>query len=140
MLLGNLAIGKFKVSLSRELKILGAGMAILSASGALVGISPNYWVVMVVWLIAGAANATINSYGVGMMIKETPHEVQGRLFAAFGAIVSVASISSMGIAGVVIGIFGVREVFVFAGIAAVLAFVVLFPTVYREQTKIIKAS
>ena len=86
------------------------------------------------------SNATINSYGVSMMVKETPHEVQGRVFAAFGAVVSVASIGTMSIAGGLIGIFGVREVLVTSGALAFVAFLVLFPTVYREQSKIIKAS
>ncbi|MCX6495782.1 MAG: MFS transporter, partial [Rhodoluna sp.] len=100
-------------------------------------VEPSY---MAVWFVAGMANATINSYGVGMMIKETPHEVQGRVFAAFGAIVSVASIGSMSVAGFLIGAFGVREVFMVAGVLAFTAFLGLFPTVYKEQTKIIKAS
>jgi MFS family permease len=140
LLLSNILIGRTKVSMTTELKVLGVGMGILSISGAFVGVAPNYWVVMAIWFIAGAANATINSYGVGMMIKETPHELQGRVFAAFGAVVSVASIGSMGIAGLAIEFFGVREVFVVSGIAALAAFFILFPTVYREQTKIIKAS
>jgi predicted MFS family arabinose efflux permease len=46
----------------------------------------------------------------------------------------------MGIAGLAIEYFGVREVFVVSGIAALIAFFILFPTVYKEQTKIIKAS
>ncbi len=86
------------------------------------------------------ANATINSYGVGMMIKVTPHEVQGRVFAAFGAIISIASIGSMGIAGGLIDLIGVREVFIIAGLLAFASFLSLFPTVYKEQTKIIQAS
>ena len=132
--------GSKKVKPRSELIILGYGMAVLSLSGFAVGLAPNYWVVMAVWFVAGMANATINSYGVGMMIKETPHEVQGRVFAAFGAIVSVASIGSMSVAGFLIGAFGVREVFIVAGVLAFTAFLGLFPTVYKEQTKIIKAS
>jgi len=132
--------GSRKVSPKTELAILGFGMAILSLSGFGVGVAPNYWFIMVIWFIAGMGNATINSYGVGMMIKVTPHEVQGRVFAAFGAIVSVASIGSMSVAGYLIGAFGVREVFVIAGSLAFVAFAVLFPTVYREQMKQIKAS
>jgi len=131
--------GSRKVSPKTELIILGFGMAILSLSGFGVGIAPNYWFIMVVWFIAGMGNATINAYGVGMMIKVTPHEVQGRVFAAFGAIISVASIGSMSVAGYLIGVFGVREVFVIAGSLAFIAFLVLFPTVYKEQLKIIKA-
>ena len=132
--------GSRKVSPKTELIILGFGMAILSLSGFGVGIAPNYWFIMVVWFIAGMGNATINSYGVGMMIKVTPHEVQGRVFAAFGAIISVASIGSMSVAGYLIGVFGVREVFVIAGSLAFIAFLVLFPTVFREQVKIIKTN
>ena len=130
--------GSRKVSPKAELIILGFGMAILSLSGFGVGIAPNYWFIMVVWFIAGMGNATINAYGVGMMIKVTPHEVQGRVFAAFGAIISVASIGSMSVAGLLIDAFGVREVFVIAGSLAFVAFAVLFPTVYREQMKQIK--
>ena len=131
--------GSRKVSPKTELVILGFGMSILSLSGFGVGIAPNYWFIMVVWFIAGMGNATINSYGVGMMIKITPHEVQGRVFAAFGAIISIASIGSMSVAGYLIGVFGVRNVFVIAGSLAFIAFVLLFPTVYKEQLKIIKA-
>ena len=53
---------------------------------------------------------------------------------------SVASMGSMGIAGLAIEFFGVREVFVVSGIAALVAFLLLFPTVYKEQSKIVKAS
>jgi DHA3 family macrolide efflux protein-like MFS transporter len=132
--------GSRKVKPRTELVILGYGMAALSLSGFAVGLAPSYWFVMAVWFVAGMANGTINSYGVGMMIKETPHEVQGRVFAAFGAIISVASIGSMGLAGGLIDLFGVREVFIIAGLLAFVSFAVLFPTVYKEQTKIIKAS
>jgi MFS family permease len=139
-LLFSAVAGAKKVKPKTELIVLGYGMAILSIAGGAVGLAPNYWVIMVVWFVAGMANATINSYGVGMMIKVTPHEVQGRVFAAFGSIIAVASIGSMSVAGLLIGAFGVREVFVYSGILAFVAFAVLFPTVYKEQTKIIKAS
>jgi hypothetical protein len=45
----------------------------------------------------------------------------------------------MSVAGYLIGAFGVREVFVIAGSLAFVAFAILFPTVYREQLKVIKA-
>jgi DHA3 family macrolide efflux protein-like MFS transporter len=136
----SLYAGKVKLSSKIELIVLGAGLGMLSLSGLFVGLSPNYWFVMAIWFVAGMANATINTYGVGMMISVTPHEVQGRVFAAFGSIVSVASIGSMSIAGLAIGAFGVREVFVIAGTLAFIAFAMLFPTVYKERIKMIKAS
>jgi MFS family permease len=136
----SLFAGVKKLSLKRELIVLGVGLGILSLSPLGVGSAPNYWVVMIIWFIAGAANSTINSYGVGMMVKETPHEIQGRVFAAFGSVVSVASIGSISIAGSIIGLFGVREVFITAGILAFACYLVFFPSVYREQSKIIKES
>ncbi len=137
-LLFSLFAGVKKFTGKQELQILGIGMAIMSLSAFGVGMAVHYIMVMVIWFITGMANATINSYGVGMMIKVTPHEFQGRVFAAFGALVSIASISAMSLAGWLIDAFGVREVFIVAGIAAFVGFVSLFPTVYREQTKILK--
>ena len=136
-LASSLIIGARKASPRVELLLLGIGTAVLSLSGLAVGLAPNYWFVMVVWFIAGSANATINTYGVGMMIKAIPHEVQGRAFAAFNAIISIASIGSMSVAGLLIGVFGVREVFIAAGILAAISYVVLYPTVHREQSKVI---
>lgn len=133
----SLLIGARKITPRSELRYLGLGIGILSLSGLAVGLAPNYWFIMVVWLIAGSANAAINTYGVGMMIKVIPHEVQGRAFAAFSAVISIASIGSMSVAGLVIGIFGVREVFITAGALAVVAYLVLYPTVHREQSKVI---
>jgi sugar phosphate permease len=42
------------------------------------------------------------------------------------------------LAGWLIAAFGVREVFIVAGIAAFIAFLSLFPTVYKEQLKILR--
>jgi len=133
----SLIIGARKASPRAELLLLGIGTAVLSLSGLAVGLAPNYWFVMVVWFFAGSANATINTYGVGMMIKAIPHEVQGRAFAAFNAIISIASIGSMSVAGLVIGVFGVREVFITAGILSAISYVILYPTVHIEQSKVI---
>ena len=138
-LLFSLFAGTKKFTGKQELQILGVGMAILSLSSFGVGLAIHYVMVMVIWFIAGMANATINSYGVGMMIKVTPHEVQGRVFAAFGALVSIASITAMSLAGWLINLYGVRAVFIVAGLAGFTAFVTLFPTVYKEQLKILKA-
>jgi predicted MFS family arabinose efflux permease len=129
-----------KTSLKNELVLLAFGLSFLSLAGLGVGLSPNYWVIIPIWFVAGLGNATINTYGVGMMLRVIPHEVQGRVFAAFNAILSIAGIGSMAMAGAVIGIFGVRQVFIVAGILAFTSFAIFFPTVYKEQLKIIKAS
>lgn len=140
---GTLAFSAFagikKLKPKTELRLLGIGFGFLSLAAIVVGQAPNYWVVMAVWAIAGAANATLNTYGVAMMIKVIPHEVQGRVFAAFGALVSVASIGSMSLGGVLVDAIGVREVFMVAGVFAIAAVIVLFPGVYRAQRANINA-
>ena len=139
-LLFSLAAGAKKISLRRELVILAFGLSFLSLAGVGVGLSPNYWVVIPIWFLAGLGNGAINTFGVGMMLRVIPHEVQGRVFAAFNAVLSTAGIGSMAIAGSVIGVFGVREVFVVAGTLAFVAFAVFFPTVFKEQSKLITAN
>lgn len=139
-LLFSVVSGSKKISLTSELIVLGIGLTFLSLAGLAVGLSPNYWWVIPIWFMAGLGNGAINTYGVGMMLRVIPHEVQGRVFAAFNAILSTAGIGSMALAGAVIGFFGVREVFIVAGSLAFLSFAVFFPTVYKEQLKIIKAN
>jgi MFS family permease len=139
-LIGSLAAGAIKISPKKELVALSFGLAVLSLSGIAVGLAQSYWFVMVVWFFAGLGNACINTYGVGMMIRAIPMEVQGRAFAAFNGIISVAGIGSQAVAGIILYTIDVRTLFVAAGILACIAFVSLFPIVYREQVKVIETS
>ncbi|MEY4349114.1 MAG: hypothetical protein RL719_411 [Actinomycetota bacterium] len=139
-LLGGLLAGKLKLSAMTELTVLGAGLGVLSLSGLAVGLAPNYWFVLVIWFFAGMGNAAINSYGVGMMIRAIPMEVQGRTFAAFNGIISTAGIGSQAAAGVILGFVDVRTLFVIAGVLAFTAFATLFPVVFRTQREIIAAA
>jgi MFS family permease len=136
-LIGSLLFSKIKLSAKQELMVLGGGLGILSLSGVAVGLAQNYWFVMVVWFLAGFGNASINTYGVGMMIRSIPMEVQGRAFAAFNGIISVAGIGSQGFSGVILYTIDVRALFVTAGILAFVSFLCLFPIVYRAQIKVI---
>lgn len=116
-----------------ELKIVGIGSLVLAVCGLAVGLAPNYWVVLLLWVLAGAANATLNTYGVAMMIKVIPFDIQGRVFASFSAVIAVATIGSMSVAGLLIDSFGVREVFVLAGTLSIVVVLALYPSVYRQQ-------
>lgn len=141
---GTLAFSAFaaakKISATAELILVGAGALFLAVACIAVGSAPNYWIVLGVWILGGAANSSLNTYGVAMMFKVIPHEIQGRVFAAFGALISIASIGSLSIAGFLIEAFGVREVFVISGVLAVAVVAVLFPSVFREQRKEIARS
>ena len=135
--IGTLAFSAFasskKLAAITELRVVGFGALVLAVCGLAVGLAPNYWVVMGLWAVAGAANATLNTYGVAMMIKVIPYEIQGRVFAAFSALIAVASIGSMSMAGLLIDAFGVREVFMIAGVLSIAVVLALFPGVYKQQ-------
>lgn len=131
---------KAKLQELTELRIVGIGALVLATSGLAVGLAPNYWVILVLWAVAGAANATLNTFGVSMMIKSIPHEIQGRVFAAFSGLIAIASIGSISVAGLIIGALGVREVFVIAGVLSIAVVLSLFPKVYREQKRILNSS
>ena len=53
--------------------------------------------------------------------------------ASVGALFSVASVAGMGIAGILIGAFGIRAVLGFAGVFCIAMIVVLSPAVFKAN-------
>jgi MFS family permease len=133
VLTGSLVASKLKLSTKTELKLLGVGFAVFSLAGVAVGLAPNYWFVMVIWFIGGVGNAAVNTYGIGIMTRSIPMEIQGRTFAAFNGIISLAGIASQAAAGIILAFIDVRVLFAVAGSLAFLAFATLFPVVVRMQ-------
>lgn len=130
--LASVAIARLQLSQRAQFMLLGFGFGTISLSGVLVGLAPNYWFVLGVWFLAGLGNAMVNSYGVGIMTKRIPMELQGRTFAAFSGITSVAAISSHAIAGLALGVIDVRTLFITAGVLAMVFCAVLFPKIVKS--------
>ena len=81
--------------------------------------------------VAGLGNSVLNAYGVGIIIRRSKSETRGRVMAAVGAIVNVSSVSASGIGGLMIGIFGVREVLLVGGVISAVVLIVFGPAVLR---------
>ncbi|MFM2023386.1 MAG: hypothetical protein RL166_242 [Actinomycetota bacterium] len=129
--LASVVVAKLKFSEKVQYSLLGCGFGTISIAGVLVGLAPNYWFVLGVWFFAGLGNAMVNSYGVGIMTKRIPMQLQGRTFAAFSGVTSVAAISSHAIAGFALEVIDVRTLFISAGILAMLCFALLFPNLIK---------
>lgn len=95
------------------------------------GLAWHWYVALGMSLIAGLANAGLNAYAMGIIMKRSNEETRGRVMAAIAAVISSGSVASTGIAGFAIGIFGVREVLVAGGVGSVIVLLILGPAVWR---------
>jgi MFS family permease len=134
-LIGASATVMLKVEPRRHPGIVVAAISVLSVTAIVISLAWHWAVVAVVWLIAGVANAILNTYGVSMLLTKTPDETRGRVMAALNAVFSISNVVSMLLGGILIGIFTVRPVFMVAGILATVMLLILAPAVIREGRK-----
>ncbi|NBY43264.1 MAG: MFS transporter [Micrococcales bacterium] len=85
--------------------------------------------------MGGIAMSLLNAYGTGLVQHRTPDEVRGRVMSTFGAVITVGTATSMGLAGAAISTFGVRNVFVGAGILGLIIIFSLGPSVLKNRPR-----
>ena len=96
------------------------------------------WLAAVIYFLAGFGNAGVNIFAIGQVQRLAKEEVRGRIMAAVQGSVTAGNLASLGFGGILIGIFGVREVFFAGGILALTALVVFGPQLLKAgnaQTK-----
>lgn len=89
----------------------------------------------VLYFLAGAGNAGINIFAIGQVQRLAKEEVRGRIMAAVQGSVTAFNLASLGLGGILIGIFGVREVFLAGGILGLTTLLVLGPVLIRTSMK-----
>ncbi len=134
-LIGASATVILKVEPRRHPGIVVAAISVLSVTSIVISVAWHWAVVAVVWFIAGLANAVLNTYGISMLLTKTPDETRGRVMAALNAVFSISNVVSMLLGGILISIFGVRPVFMIAGVLATVMLLILAPAVIREGRK-----
>jgi MFS family permease len=128
---GGATASLIKVPIARQPSI------VVGAIGALVltviGLSqaPHWGVALALSFVAGVGNSMLNAYGIGIIIRRSKSETRGRVMAAVSATVTFSSVSASGMAGLLIGIFGVREVLLVGGVISAVVLIVLGPAVLR---------
>ena len=85
----------------------------------------------IIYFLAGLGSAGVNVFAVGQIQRRAKESIRGRIMAAVQGSVTAGNALSLGLGGILIGIFGVREVFLAGGITALLALVIFGPKLVR---------
>lgn len=129
--IGSVVITAAKLPERRHLPMLLISSLTLAAIMLVLAIAWHWAVVAVVWFFGGLANAANNAYGMSLIMNRTPEAVRGRVMASINGLFSLANVISMGAGGVLLGVFGVREVFFFAGAMCVAVVLGFMPSILR---------
>jgi MFS family permease len=134
---GAVATSVFKVPEKHHALISVVALIVLSLITLTLAFAWHWIVVAVAWFIAGFFNAGLNAYGISLIMNRTPDEIRGRVVAAVRALFSTASVVGMGIAGLLIAGFGIRNVLGVAGIACLVIIALLAPAVLKASRQLV---
>lgn len=95
--------------------IISGTLAVLGLAVALVSVATAFWHVLALLFAMGICVSPLQAAVTTISQTSVRDEVRGRAAAAMNAVTSSANITSMGLAGVVAGVVGVRPSFVLAG-------------------------
>lgn len=111
-----LLASRFKSTHMVSTGLMGMGLMV----GLIAGVG-QLWHVLVLLFFIGLLGAPVQA-GIGTLVQTSVDDhSRGRVGAALGAVIGSANLVSMALAGVLAAWIGVREVFVVAGILAVVA-------------------
>lgn len=132
-LVGALSLQAIKVSENRQSWGLISSLLLMVISLASLSLAPNYWFAGLVYFLAGIGNAGVNIFAIGQVQRLAREETRGRIMAAVQGSITAANAASLGIGGILIGVFGVREVFFAAGILSLTALAVFGPRLLKAS-------
>lgn len=129
--LGGVGTTLLKMPERRHPGLVILAVAILVTAVFGLAIAWHWWVALVTSFVAGIGNSLLNAYGVGIIMRRSDDATRGRVMAAFGAIVTTASVTASGLAGVLIGVYGVRSVLLVGAVLSFAVLIVFAPAVLR---------
>jgi len=106
--------------ISLGLMVVGLGI------GAIAAVT-QVWHIMLLLFPIGLAIMPVNASIATLTQTLVSDELRGRIGAALQTMIGAASITSMALAGVLAGLVGVRNVFLMAGVLAIIAGIVAIP-------------
>lgn len=135
-LLGSTGSASAKIPETRHVHIVILGLILLSVAVLGIASAWHWGVVLAFSLLAGIGNSIINAYAVGIFINRSEQAIQGRILAGVSGVINAGSIVAMSIAGVTIGVFGVREVLFAGGLLSIAVLAILAPSVLRHAPRV----
>lgn len=97
--------------------------------------SREVWLAAVTLAVAGLGNGVINMVFGLLFAYRVPDEVRGRFGSAFGSIITVSSLTSMAIAGMVGTALAASTIITIGGLLALLAGLIGWPVIVRAQRR-----
>ncbi len=123
-LVASIVIGIVGSAFSKKSMVVGANLTISSMVILLV-LFPYPWIAFQVLSFFGVGMVFFNTPLTTILQEKSPDEIRGRVFGAFGAIMQVAALISMGVESVMADYIGVSMVMLSVGIMS-LIFGILF--------------
>lgn len=113
-------VGTIAMRISPQTMVVG-GLAGLGALIALMSVTPNILVLLVVVFLAGWFITPAQAATQTIVQSATADHVRGRVIGAFQAFMSTTTIVSTATAGILAGVIGIREVFLAGGVVTLAA-------------------
>jgi MFS family permease len=120
MLFGSASAPSLTKRFSRP-DLLWVSILVVGGSVVLASRSPTLTPVLLLWLIAGAANALGTIAYETVLQQETPDEFRGRVFAASEGVLNVCYLVGVAVAGGLGAIVGIRWAFLVGGVVFLVA-------------------
>ncbi len=128
---GSLSTAAIKLEAKHHALAMLLGIVLLILVVFMMSIAWHWTVLVVLSFVAGVGNSMLNAYAIGIIMTRSPAEALGRVNAAIGAVIQTGSVVAIVAGGVLIGVFGVREVIFVSAILSALVLLVFGPEVIR---------
>jgi MFS family permease len=139
-LLGSLLGGKLPKGDMNIVRSLMFGTVLIGGGFGIIGWLPSVGWVFPFMIIGGIGNGIANVSAMSLFALRIPPAIQGRGFAAVGAVFTGMSLCSMAFGGVFISALPARTIFKIAGIASVGAVAVFGPAALRQAKRATQSS
>jgi MFS family permease len=108
-------------------RMISLGLMVVGLGIGAVAAVTQVWYIMLLLFPIGLAIMPVNASIATLTQTLVSDELRGRIGAALQTMIGAASITSMALAGVLAGLVGVRNVFLMAGVLAIIAGIIAIP-------------
>lgn len=132
MVAGGVLVGNYATGLSTSV-VVGGGMGTLGLALLGFALAPDYTLVLVMAFVIGACMVAARAAIAALLQAMVPDDKRGRVESAVNTIISASTTLSMGLAGFLGDLVGIRAVFALAGIVTMLAAGMAFYTLRASE-------
>lgn len=132
-LVGSAVLGARAIGSNWQPRGLVLSLWVVGTGILAIAISPSLWFVGLANAVTGIAHAVLHATANTMLQNRTPEKIRGRVNAAFSGFMTFGNIIATAVAGVALGIFGIREVMIAGSVLALGALLALQRAVWRAH-------